>query len=409
MPQRHQCSRPSDPMTANATQSSGAACLPPVRSTGRIGEPACPPASETALPSQTGDRADLERNGASLMCSRVAAPVLGVGTTLCERFTLARELGEGGMGTVYRATDQVLGRTVAIKFLKESRTEEEANRIRLEAQILARLVHDRIVRLYDFGESEGVYFLVMEEIAGPSFANRWRDLILADRLRICAEVAEALHYAHIQGVIHRDVKPGNVLLAPGDQAKLSDFGISVVNSDPPDENWVIKGTPSYMSPEQAQGLRLDHRTDLYSVGVMLYECVTGCVPFAGDARAVMRQHASAAPPSPRLKNPEIWSTLERLIQSLLAKNPARRPASGNVVALELFEEAERAPAALANQPGSQALGCTWPGQPAARAPEPWTARAPNRPRPTVRRTSTSGPSPKKLPNQPHPVLPRCRP
>jgi serine/threonine-protein kinase len=131
--------------------------------------------------------------------------VIGVGATLNERFTLERELGEGGMGTVYRATDQVLGRSVAIKFLKESHTADEASRIRLEAQILARLVHDRIVRLYDFGESHGVYFLVMEEVNGPSFANRWRDLILADRLRICAQVAEALHYAHIQGVIHRDV------------------------------------------------------------------------------------------------------------------------------------------------------------------------------------------------------------
>jgi serine/threonine-protein kinase len=268
--------------------------------------------------------------------------VIGVGTTLCERFTLDQELGQGGMGTVYRATDQLLGRNVAIKFLKDSRTLEQANRIRLEAQILARLVHDRIVRLYDFGESGGNYFLVMEEVNGPSFANRWRDLILADRLRICAQVAEALHYAHIQGVIHRDVKPGNVLLAPGDQAKLSDFGISVVSSDPGEETWTIRGTPSYMSPEQAEGMRLDHRTDLYSVGVMLYECVTGDIPFDGDARAVMRQHKEAAPPPPRLKNPEIWSTLERLILSLLAKNPAKRPASGNVLALELFEEAERA-------------------------------------------------------------------
>jgi serine/threonine-protein kinase len=292
--------------------------------------------------SQTGDRSDIDRDGGSLFFSRGATPVIGIGTTLCERFTLERELGEGGMGTVYRATDQVLGRSVAIKFLKESRSGEEANRIRLEAQILARLVHDRIVRLYDFGESEGTYFLVMEEVNGPSFAHRWRDLILADRLRICAQVAEALHYAHIQGVIHRDVKPGNVLLAPGDQAKLSDFGISVVSSDREDENWPIRGTPSYMSPEQAQGHRLDHRTDLYSVGVMLYECVTGDVPFDGDAHAVIRQHASAPPPSPRLKNTEIWSTLERLILSLLAKNPGKRPASGNVVALELFEEAERA-------------------------------------------------------------------
>src|SRR5271165_40929 len=267
--------------------------------------------------------------------------MIGVGATLNERFILDKELGEGGMGTVYRATDQLLGRNVAIKFLKDSRTEEEAKKIRLEAQILARLVHDKIVRLYDFGESEGNYFLVMEEVNGPSFSSRWRNLLLEDRLRICGQVAEALDYAHLQGVIHRDVKPGNVLLTPGDEAKLSDFGISLVTGDQTDQSGTIWGTPRYMSPEQAQGKSLDHRTDLYSVGVMLYECATGDVPFDGDALAVIAQHKSAAPTPPRLKNPEIWPTLENLILSLLRKQRSGRPASGNVVALELFEEADR--------------------------------------------------------------------
>src|SRR3954470_10852918 len=119
--------------------------------------------------------------------------MIGVGATLNERFTLDMELGRGGMGTVYRATDQLLGRNVAIKLLKGSGTEEEAQQIRLEAQILARLLHDKIVRLYDFGESEGNYYLVMEEVNGPSFSNRWRNLLLEDRLRICGQVAEALH------------------------------------------------------------------------------------------------------------------------------------------------------------------------------------------------------------------------
>ncbi len=268
--------------------------------------------------------------------------MIGVGATLNERFTLEKELGQGGMGTVYRATDQLLGRNVAIKFLIDSRTENEAKQIRLEAQILARLVHDNIVRLYDLGESEGTCFLVMEEVNGPSFSKRLRELRLDDRLRICAQVAEALDYAHIRGVIHRDVKPGNVLLTPTDEAKLSDFGLSLVTGDGKDQTWTIRGTPSYMSPEQARGTSLDHRTDLYSVGVMLYECATGDLPFVGDALSVMGQHKSATPTPPRVKNPEIWSTLETLILSLLAKNPVKRPASGNVVALELFEEAERA-------------------------------------------------------------------
>ena len=268
------------------------------------------------------------------------------------------------MGTVYRATDQLLGRTVAIKFLKDSGTEKEAQQIRLEAQILARLVHDKIVRLYDFGESEGNYFLVMEEVNGSSFASRWEDLCLHDRLRICGQVAEALDYAHLQGVVHRDVKPGNVLLTISDEAKLSDFGLSLVTDDRNDQSGTIRGTPSYMSPEQAQGKSLDHRTDLYSLGVMVYECATGELPFIGHKMSVIGQHVSATPRAPRFKNPQISSTLESLILSLLEKHPSRRPPSGNVVALALDEEAERA-AARANQSRPQAIGPPEPGANAA--------------------------------------------
>jgi serine/threonine protein kinase len=268
--------------------------------------------------------------------------VIGVGATLNDRFTLDKELGQGGMGTVYRATDQLLGRNVAIKFLKESGTEEEVKKIRLEAQILARLVHDKVVRLYDFGESSGNYFLVMEEVNGPSFWHRWRNLLLSDRLRICGQVAEALNYAHLQGVIHRDVKPGNVLLTPSDDAKLSDFGLSLVTGDGKDQSGTIRGTPRYMSPEQAQGKTLDYRTDLYSVGVMLYECATGDVPFVGNVMSVLSQHINVSPTAPGFKNPDISSMLETLILSLLEKNPTKRPASGNEVALALVEEAERA-------------------------------------------------------------------
>ena len=268
--------------------------------------------------------------------------MIGLGATLSERFNLDEELGQGGMGTVYRATDRVLGRCVAIKLLKDSGTAEDAEKIRLEAQILARLVHDRIVRLYDFGESAGTYFLVMEEVNGPSFADRWRDILLADRLRICGQVAEALDYAHIQGVVHRDVKPSNILLTQGDEAKLSDFGISLVVGERGDRTGTIKGTPLYMSPEQAQGKSLDHRTDLYSVGVMLYECATGELPFVGHARSLLDQHIHAAPPAARLRKSEVWLTLEGLILSLLEKHPGRRPASAKLVALSLFEEADRA-------------------------------------------------------------------
>jgi len=243
------------------------------------------------------------------------------------------------MGAVYRATDHILGRNVAIKILKDSGGEEVGKRIRLEAQILARLLHDNIVRLYDFGESEGVYYLVMEEVDGSSFSKRWRLLPLAERLRIASQTAEALNYAHHQGVIHRDVKPANVLLTAGDQAKLSDFGLSMLVEEK-DESGVIRGTPHYMSPEQARGKRLDHRTDLYSLGIVLYECATGTTPFLGQSMAVLAQHINAPVHPPRVKNPEISTGLEALIMRLLAKSPEDRPASGEEVARILRDEAE---------------------------------------------------------------------
>ncbi len=266
--------------------------------------------------------------------------VIGIGATLNQRFILNSELGRGGMGAVYRATDQILGRSVAIKVLKDHGGDEVAQKIRLEAQILARLLHDNIVRLYDFGEADGVYFLVMEEVDGSSFNKRWRAVPLAERLRINAQVAEALDYAHHQGVIHRDVKPANVLLTAADTAKLSDFGLSML-AEAKDETGVIRGTPHYMSPEQARGRRLDHRTDLYSLGVMLYECATGSVPFQGQSMAVIAQHVSEEPTPPRFKNPEIAPSLETLILKLLAKDPDARPESGTIVAQAFRDEAER--------------------------------------------------------------------
>ncbi len=254
-----------------------------------------------------------------------------IGTTLNQRFLLDKELGRGGMGAVYRATDQVLQRTVAIKVLKEITGEEVGRRLRLEAQILARLLHDNIVRLYDFGLDNTTYYFVMEEVDGTSFSKRWKKIDLADRVRILSQVAEALDYAHHQGVVHRDVKPANVLLSASDQAKLSDFGLSLL-IDSEQESNVVRGTPHYMSPEQARGKRLDHRTDLYALGVMLYECATGSPPFQGPVMTIMSHHVTAVAEPPRARNPEISEDFERLITRLMAKNPEDRPSSGREVA-----------------------------------------------------------------------------
>lgn len=258
-----------------------------------------------------------------------------IGTTLSGRFTLDKELGRGGMGAVYRATDTVLQRQVAIKVLKEIRGEEVGHKIRLEAQILARLLHDNIVRLYDLNMEGEAYYFIMEEVDGASFHRRGKLLSLNEKVRILAQVSEALDYAHHQGVIHRDVKPGNVLLTSADQAKLSDFGLSVLSGQT-QESGVARGTPSHMSPEQARGRRLDHRTDLYAVGVMLYECATGSLPFSGNVAAVMAQQVNTPPDPPRSRKPEITPALDEFILALLAKSPEDRPSSGREVAEHLL-------------------------------------------------------------------------
>src|SRR5262249_26031906 len=152
--------------------------------------------------------------------------------------------------------------------LKEQSGEEVGKRMLLEAQIAARLLHENVVRIYDVGQADGAYYLIMEEVNGTSYARRWRHLAVEDRLRILAQVAEALDYAHHQGVVHRDIKPGNVLLTAADSPKLSDFGLSIL-VEQGDDLKAIRGTPLYMSPEQTRGSRLDFRSDLYSLGVMI--------------------------------------------------------------------------------------------------------------------------------------------
>jgi len=266
--------------------------------------------------------------------------VIEIGTTLNDRFLLEKELGRGGMGAVYSATDQLLERKVAIKVLKEQSGEEVGKKLRLEAQIAARLLHENVVRIYDFGQAEATYFLVMEEVNGTSYSKRWRQLPLAERLRVLAQVAEALDYAHHQGVVHRDVKPANVLLTASDVPKLSDFGLSMV-AEKGDQPGIIRGTPHYMSPEQTRGSRLDYRTDLYSLGVMIYESATGSVPFSGTSASIMSQHYSAEPERPRARNGLVSPELEALIMSLLAKRREGRPGSGSVVSQALHQEIGR--------------------------------------------------------------------
>ncbi len=258
-----------------------------------------------------------------------------IGTTLNQRFLLETELGRGGMGAVFRATDQILQRPVAIKVLRDLSGEDVGRRLRLEAQITARLLHENIVRLYDFGQDGATYFFVMEEVDGAGFQRRWRQLPLTAVMAILAQVAEALDYAHRRGVIHRDVKPANILLTRADQPKLSDFGLSLLGEATTQESGLVRGTPHYMSPEQARGLRIDHRSDLYALGVILYECATGTLPFQGPLVSILSQQVNAAPVPPRTRKLDVSPALEALILALMAKEPEKRPGSGREVAEQL--------------------------------------------------------------------------
>jgi serine/threonine-protein kinase len=298
-----------------------------------------------------------------------------IGTTLKQRFVIERELGRGGMGAVYKATDQVLQRSVAIKMLRELSGDEVGRRIRLEAQILARLLHDNIVRLYDFDVDDGTFYFIMEEVDGTSFLKRWKKITIAERLVVLAQVADALDYAHRQGVIHRDIKPANVLLTLSDQAKLSDFGLSVM-SDSSQETGIVRGTPHYMSPEQAKGKRLDHRSDLYSLGVLLYECVTGSPPFTGPAMTIMSQHVHGTPVPPQQKNPDVSVELASLIGRLLAKNPEARPHSGKEVGELLRNLAGRSRQASAGGPPTGGLPTNGNAGPPSVSPASWSVTAP---------------------------------
>ena len=226
---------------------------------------------------------------------------IDIGTGSTSGSSWRRSWGAAAWGRSTRPPTRSSRRSVAIKVLKERSGEEVGKKLRLEAQIAARLLHENVVRIYDFGQADGIYYLVMEEVNGTSYSRRWRQLAIEDRLRILAQVAEALDYAHHQGVVHRDIKPGNVLLTAADAPKLSDFGLSIL-IEQGDDSGVIRGTPLYMSPEQTRGSQLDFRSDLYSLGVMLYESATGATPFTGNSATIMAQHATATPPPPRVRN-----------------------------------------------------------------------------------------------------------
>lgn len=255
---------------------------------------------------------------------------------LGNRYEIHRRLARGGMAQVYLARDRMLDRPVAIKELvPEFATDPSfVERFRREAQAAANLAHPNIVGVYDWGTQDGTYFIVMEYVDGPSLSQVIRrDGPLHPRraAELTSEVAAALGFAHSRGVVHRDVKPGNVLLTGSGQAKVTDFGIARALSAPEDDltqAGSVMGTATYFSPEQAQGLPVDPRSDLYSLGVVLYEMVTGRTPFTGDTPlAIAYKHVQDQPPRPDTIIPDLPTGLTAVIMKLLQKRPEDRYAS----------------------------------------------------------------------------------
>jgi predicted ATPase/predicted Ser/Thr protein kinase len=257
-------------------------------------------------------------------------------TLLKERYQLVRELGQGGMGVVYQGYDVLLERQVAIKILSESSQARLGTdgRVRLlhEAQSAARLNHPNIVSIYDAGEQDSRPFIIMELIEGHSlYENRPKSL--PEILSIAQQICAGLQHAHQNGIIHRDLKPENILVTGAGLVKLTDFGLARSISSRMTYDGMIVGTVLYLSPEAALRQPFDHRTDLYALGVILYELVAGCLPYMGEEPlAVISQHLYAPIVPPRACNPEIPAELDALIVSLMSKKPEDRPSSAAEVA-----------------------------------------------------------------------------
>ncbi len=280
------------------------------------------------------------------------------GAIVGKRYEIGERIASGGMAAVYRGWDRLGERPIAVKALREVselRT-KEVDRFRREARIASELQCPQVVQVYDFIEEDDCCFLVMELVEGANLKQR----VVRDgpvepvaALRIAAQVCRALSCAHAAGFIHRDIKPQNVLLAANGEIKLTDFGIARVSESTSfTTSGIVLGTADYISPEQAQGFALTPATDLYALGVVLFEMLTGTLPFPGPSVvAVAMLHTTKAPPPLRMLNPALPHRLERLVRRSMAKDPAQRFRSAAEMERVLLREAD-----LLSQKGAASAG-----------------------------------------------------
>ena len=255
--------------------------------------------------------------------------MLTVGMYLADRYEIVSKVGAGGMSDVYKAKDHILGRFVAIKVLKQEFSEDRnfVTKFRTEAQSAAGLEHPNIVNIYDVGSEEGLHYIVMEYVEGitlKTYIEKKGQLTFKESVSIAIQVSRGIEAAHNKNIIHRDIKPQNIIISTEGKVKVTDFGIAraatsnTISSD-------VMGSVHYASPEQARNGFVDNRSDIYSMGILMYEMVTGRVPFDGDTTvAIAIQHLQEEMTSPRVYAPNLPVSLEKIILKCAQKNPDRR-------------------------------------------------------------------------------------
>lgn len=309
-----------------------------------------------------------------------AAATPALPSQLFERYEILAEVGRGGMGIVYKARDRETGEAVAIKVLKQEISSDPAvlQRFKNELKLARKITHRNVCRLYEFNRAGDVAYITMEFVEGESLRSLLRRgrLDLKTTLGLAHQIAEGLQEAHRQAVVHRDLKPENVLITPDGWVKIMDFGIArslEVNT----LTVTLIGTPAYMAPEQAKGLHIDQRADIYSLGLMLYEMATGVPAFQADTpMAVLLQQIQEEPRPPHLLNPKLPGSLERLIVRCLQKDPNDRFATAQELLRELDSQESGAGESLhsaALYPSAQQEpAASRPGESAASSEEEFT-------------------------------------
>jgi tRNA A-37 threonylcarbamoyl transferase component Bud32 len=259
------------------------------------------------------------------------------------KYQLTRVIGKGAMGIVYEAFDPHIERAVALKtirkeLLEDDRRDEIVARFKNEARAAGRLAHPNIVAIYDYGEDDDSAFIVMEYVAGTPLAALLQQGQPAELQRArgwMLQILRGLAYAHKKGVTHRDVKPANVLIEPGDGVKVTDFGIARIDQSTLTASGSVIGTPSYMSPEQLRGDPVDGRSDIFSAGIVLYQVLTGVRPFQGSSAEIMQKILNAEPVPPSVIVPALGGAVDGVLARALARDPARRYATAGEFAAEL--------------------------------------------------------------------------